>query len=215
MSIASAAPATNSPRNEIVAELPALSDARYVCREPLYVSLLWRTLLALCAAALAGWALAAAALPRSLAALLLCVAGLALVAAIRRRGGAIHFAGDCSGIFFAAPPAAAPRWLFVPWANVTAIGVQWLLEESGRKGLVLTLRVSANERRQFFARSVWRDAGPVADGETLRVAYPGALGSPYRLAATLRALQSQHRTPVGGEGESPTTCGNETVTTPA
>ena len=215
MSTAPAAPATNPPCNEIVAELPALGDTRFVCREPLYVSLLWRTLLVLCAAVLAGWALTAPVLPRPLAALLLLVAGLALVAAIRRRSGSIHFAGDCSGIFFAAPPAAAPRWLFVPWANVTAIGVQWLLEESGRKGLALTLRVSTHERRQFFARSVWRDAGPADDGDTLRVAYPGALGSPYRLAATLRALQSRRCAPAGGEREGRTRCGNETVTTAA
>ena len=211
----SVAPAANPPRNEVVAELPVLSDARFVCREPLYVSLLWRIAPALCAAALAGWVLAASALPRPLAALLLGVAGLALVAAMRRRGGAIDFAADCSGIFFAAPSAAAPRWLFVPWANVTAIGVQWLLEESGRKGLALTLRVSAHERRQFFARSVWRDAGPAGDGDALRVAYPGVLGSPYRLAATLRALQSRRRVPAGGEGERLAACGNKTVTTPA
>jgi hypothetical protein len=208
----SAATAANPPRNEILPELPALSDARFVCREPRYVGLLRRGLLALGAAGLACWTLAAPTVSAPLAALLLLVAGLAMIAAIRLHSGAVHFVGDCSGIFFAAPPAGAQRWLFVPWANVTAIGVQWLLEESGRKGLTLSLRLSAHERRLFFARSVWRDVGPATDGDTLRVAYPGLLGSPDRLAATLRGLRSRYRWPVDGEPDLP---GNETVITSA
>lgn len=213
MSAAPAAPTATPPRNEIVAELPASRDARFVCREPLYVSLFWRALLALCAGALAGWALAVPALPRSLAVLLLLGAGLAAIAAIRLRSGAIHFAGDRSGLFFAAPrTGAAQRWLFVPWSNISRIGVQLLLDESGRKGLALSLRVSAHERRLFFARSVWRDAGLAVDGDSIRVAYPALLNSPYRLAAALRSLQNRHCRPVDGE---PVAHGNETVTTPA
>lgn len=212
----SVAPAANPPRNEILAELPALSAAHFVCREPLYVGLLRRGLLTLGAAGLAAWTLAMPALPRPLAALLLVVAGLATVAAIRLRGGAIHFVGDCSGIFFAAPPAAGrateQRWLAVPWSNISAIDVQLLLEESGRKGLALSLRVCAHERHQFFARSVWRAAGPASDADSLRVAYPCVLNSPYRLAATLRALQSRRCGLVDSEPDLP---GNETVTTPA
>ena len=205
-------------RNEILAELPALSDARFVCREPLYVGLLRRGLLVLGAAGLAAWALALPALPRPLVALLLLVAGLAMVAAIRLRSGAIHFVGDCSGIFFAAAPgvrsATAQRWLFVPWSNISGIGVQLLLEESGsRKGLALNLRINAHERRLFFARSVWRDANAgAADGDSIRLAYPAALNSSYRLAATLRGLQNRCRWPVDGEPDLP---GNETVITSA
>jgi hypothetical protein len=208
--------ASGRRRNEILAELPALSDARFVCREPLYVGLLRRGLLALGAAGLACWALAAPAISAPLAALLLLVAGLAMIAAIRLRSGAVHFVGDCSGIFFAAAPgvrsATAQRWLFVPWSNISGIGVQLLLEESGsRKGVVLSLRVNAHEWRLFFARSVWRDAG-AADGDSIRLAYPAALNSSYRLAATLRGLQSRCRWPVDGE---PDLHGNETVITSA
>ena len=203
-------------RNETLAELPALSDARFVCREPRYVGLLRRGLLVLCAAGLAGWALAAPAIGASLAALLLLAAGGAMIVAIRLRSGAIHFVGDRSGIFFAAPRAAAPRWLFVPWSNISGIGVQLLLEESGRKGLVLSLRVNANERRQFFARSVWREAlvgSAVADGGSIRVADPGVFNSSYRLAATLRDLQGRRCRVVDGESEGWMARGNETVTT--
>ena len=205
-------------RNEILAELPALSDARFVCREPRYVGLLRRGLLALGAAGLACWALAVPAISAPLAALLLLVAGLAMVAAIRLRSGAIHFVGDCSGIFFAAAPgvrsATAQRWLFVPWSNISGIGVQLLLEESGsRKGLALSLRVNAHERRLFFARSVWRDADAgAADGDSIRLAYPAALNSSYRLAATLRGLQNRCCDPVDGEPDLP---GHETVITSA
>lgn len=205
-------------RNEILAELPALSDARFVCREPRYVGLLRRGLLALGAAGLAAWALAAPAIAAPLAALLLLVAGLATVAAIRARSGAIHFVGDRSGIFFAAAPgvrrATAQRWLFVPWSNISGIGVQLLLEESGsRKGLALSLCVSAHERRLFFARSVWRDADAgAADGDSIRIAYPGVFNSSYRLAATLRGLQNRCRWPVDGEPDLP---GHETVITSA
>ena len=208
-------------RNEILAELPALSDARFVCREPLYVGLLRRGLLALGAVGLACWALAAPAISAPLAALLLLVAGLAMVAAVRLRSGAVHFVGDCSGIFFAAAPgvrsATAQRWLFVPWSNISGIGVQLLLEESGsRKGLALSLRVSAHERRLFFARSVWREAlvgSAVDDGGSVRVAYPGVFNSSYRLAATLRDLQGRRCRVVDGESEGWMARGNETVTT--
>lgn len=210
----SSEPAVGRRRNEILAELPALSAARLICREPFYVSLFWRALLALCAGALACWALAVPALPRPLAVLLLLGAGLAAIAAIRLRSGAIHFAGDRSGLFFAAPrTGAAQRWLFVPWSNISRIGVQLLLDESGRKGLALSLRVSAHERRLFLARSVWRDADASdADGDSIRVAYPGLLNSSYRLAAALRGLQNRHCRPADGE---PMVNGNETVTTPA
>ena len=208
-------------RNETLAELPALSDARFVCREPRYVGLLRRGLLILSGGGLAYAAFATPTLSWLPAALLAIASGLVVFAAIRQRPGPIHFASDSLGVYFPSRRRAGhatPRhWLFVPWSNISGIGVQLLLEESGRKGLVLSLRVSANERRQFFARSVWREAlvgSAVDDGGSVRVAYPGVFNSSYRLAATLRGLQGRRCRPVDGEAEGWMTRGNETVTTP-
>ena len=211
-------------RNTVFNELPILSGAHFICREPLYVGLFRRGGCLLVGSGLAYSALSAPAIPWPLAALLSIASGLAMLAAIRQQAAPILFAGDSPGVYFPSRPrfslvgrATAQCWLFVPWSNISAIKVQRLLDESGsRRGVAFSLRVSEEERRRYFPESVRQRPGvSSASGAAISIgaAYPGGeAGSPERLAERLRRMQ---RRASQSAGVSRTAGGHEAVTTSA
>ncbi len=184
--------------NIVVDELPSFGAAHYVCAEPR-----WMTRLAFGLCLLFGCALACLALSADgIAAVVILAPGVACaVLAAASRPAPIHYAGDAHGLYFpACRPASVlgrrqPRsWLFVPWAKVSRIGVQPLLDDSGRKGVVLSLRASDAERQLYFPRAVALDRGAAPRGDTdglILVGYPGAGKSPYQIVSILCALQRQ------------------------
>lgn len=197
--------------------LPGLGPARFICREPRYVGALRRAFWAAGAGALAYSALVAA----TPSWFVLLASGLAALAAIGQSPGQIHFVCAAKGVFFPARSRAAiagqalpHRWLFIPWSNISTIGVQLLLDESGsRKGVVFSVRASDEERRVYFPGAAMPslDARSQAGNRALiRVGYAGVSRSPQRIAALLRRLQA--RSTSGGAPRGERTC-HEAVTT--
>ena len=199
---AASAGAGGKDRNKVLNELPALGAAHFICREPRYLGSLRRGFWVLLGGGLACSALLAPAIPWPLAVLFWIASGLALLAAIRPAPCSIHFASDAQGLFFPSrqrfatlAQARSPSWLFVPWANVSAIGVQLLLDDSGsRQGVTFSLRACEKERRVYFPGTAIPavDARlPADDRALIGVGYPGASVSLHKIVAQLRALQGQ------------------------
>jgi len=189
-------------RNKVLDQCPALSAMHFICREPRYVGALRRGFWGALGSGLACSALLAPTIPWPLAVLLWTASGLALLAAVRQASATIHFASDAQGLYFPSRQrfarcgqTMAQTWLLVPWANVSAISVQLLLDESGRrKGVTFKLRASEEERRVYFPRTVMlgpRASLPAGNHALISVGYPGASMSPEKIVARLRGLLNQ------------------------
>ena len=189
-------------RNIVLDDDPALSAAHFICREPRYVGMAWRTFWVVLGCVLAYLALSAPMIAGPLRLVFWITSGLGLVAALRQASGTIHFASDSLGVYFPSRqrlvmvrPATPQRWLFVPWSNVSSIGVQLLLDESGSsKGVTFSLCASAEERRVYFPGAATRGVearSPAGGLALIRVGYPGASGSPDKVVVLLRGLQGR------------------------
>ena len=127
---------------------------------------------------------------------LLAVSGVPIFLALRPVRASVRFACDRHGAYFPSLKGlkkrawATPRkWLLVPWANVQAIKVQLLPDESGVKKLVtFSLRASDDERQAFFAETSASDfetRAPAGKPVSFLVAFPSAFKSPYKTVAIL------------------------------
>lgn len=134
--------------------------------------------------------------------LLWIVSGLTIVFAVRSSYASIDFASDEQGVYFPSwqkfritGSVMSQKWLFVPWSNISSIGVQLLLDEWGNtKCVTFGLCANEEEQRVFFsgtARLDFDEGSPSGNRGSILVGYPSAFRSPYKAVAILRSLQRQ------------------------
>jgi hypothetical protein len=186
--------------NTVLDDYPALAAAQFISGRPRWLDAVSRAVLLLSGGGLAYLATSISTIPSLAALLLWIVSGLAILVAVRPWSASIDYAGDAHGVYFPSRQSFGivgrtkpPTWLFVPWSNVSNIGVQPLLDESGNaKGVTFCLRASDDERRVYFSGTAMLDLderSPIGQRGSILVGYRSAFKSPYKIAATLRSLQ--------------------------
>lgn len=115
--------------------------------------------------------------------------------------GSVHYVGNARGLYFPTRRRSwilgrskTQPWLFVPWSNVLRISVAPLLDESGRKGVSFSLRVSDEQRRLYFPRAAvldWGDESRINTACSILVAYPSICKPLHKIVSILCALQRQ------------------------
>lgn len=194
--------------NTVLDEYPALKTVHLIYGEPRWLRLGWRGLLLLSGCGLAYFTTSAATMPIVATLLLWIVSGLAIVVAVRSSSASIHFASDAQGVYFPSwqklritGPAMSQKWLFVPWSNISSLGVQLSLDECGNtKCVTIGLRASEEEQRVFFkgmAKLDFDEASPIGDSGSILVGFPSAFRSPYKAVTILRDLQRQQTANMG------------------
>jgi len=188
--------------NTVLDEYRVFETAHFIYGEPRWLRLGRRGLFLLSGCGLAYFMTSAATMPFVVTLLLWIVSGLAIVVAVRTPPASIHFASDAQGVYFPseqklriAGPVMAQKWLFVPWSNISSIGVQLLLDEWGNtKCVTFGLRASEDEQRVFFSRTArpgFHEGLPIGNRGSILVGYPSVFRSPYKALAILRNLQRQ------------------------
>jgi hypothetical protein len=186
--------------NSIVDTLPAFDTAHFICAEPRWMTQFTSGVYLLFGCVLAYWAMAASDIVAT-AILAPGIAAAVLAAALSPANSPIHYASDGRGLYFPARRRAwipgrakVQNWLFVPWSNVSRIGVAPLLDDSGKKGVSFCLCASDEHRRLYFSRAAALDGGEksrIGADHSILVGYPGAFKSPDTIVSILYALQRQ------------------------
>lgn len=192
--------ADQSKRNSHLQRDPDLGVEHFVLGQLPWSRLFWQSLAVLAGAGLV-WALTQRVEASSVHLFgLLFVSALVLLIANRTPTRLIKFASDAQGLYFpsrpkswARAPAKSQTWLFVPWSNVSAIGVQLMLDESGsRKGVTFRIRVSHDEQRDYLSRVLMpnldRHESDTDDG-TILVGFSTGLTSPHRIVVLMGQFQ--------------------------
>ena len=99
------------------------------------------------------------------------------------------FVADEQGIFF----PGQDRWLFVPWPNISNIRVVEIMDGESSTGIAFNLRLSPQEKTEFF-RQPLRPADHLHAGSAqLAVGYASYPPSPKALATILLGLKHKPR----------------------
>ena len=154
--------------NIVIDELPVWRAPHFIGAEPRWMTVISSGLCLVPGGALAYLAALASAIPAAVVVPLAIASALALLALWFERSP-VDYVADARGVYFPSPRklpmtgrGQARRWLFVPWSNIARIGVQPLLDESGRNGVTFCLCVSDAERRLYFPRAAALDPGGIA-----------------------------------------------------
>ena len=100
-----------------------------------------------------------------------------------------HFVADEQGIFF----PGQDKWLFVPWPNISEIRVVEMMDGDSSTGIAFNLRVSPQEKFEFFQKHL-KPADHLRGGsEQLAVGYAYYPPRPKTLAAALLGLKHKRR----------------------
>lgn len=186
--------------NTVLDGYPVLDPEHFVCGVPAWVAAALRAFFLLSGCALPFLVTGIPGATPATTAFLLAVSGVSILLALRPARPSVRFACDRHGAYFPAlkdlkkrAPATPRKWLLVPWANVQAIKVQLMPDESGVKKLVtLSLRASESERQDFFAEastSTFPTKEPTGEPGSILMAYPSTFKSPYKTVAILSRLR--------------------------
>ena len=178
--------------NRIHHEAPSPDGECFVYRLPVWLGQLLR--LAFGIAGITTACLAAenwGALPVPLRVLCAFLAAGFFLVAIKRKilEPHTHFVADEQGIFF----PGQDKWLFVPWANISDIRVIEIMDGDSSTGIAFNLRVSRQEKFEFFQKCLKPADHLRAGSEQLSVGYAYYPPRPRKLAATLLGLKHKRR----------------------
>lgn len=116
----------------------------------------------------------------------LLAAGLCFVAINRQiLNPRTHFVADEQGMFF----PGRNRWLFVPWPNISDIRIVEIMDGESSTGIAFNLRLSPQEKSEFFQKHLKPVDHLRAGSEQLAVGYANYPPRPKALAATLLGLK--------------------------
>lgn len=117
-------------------------------------------------------------------------AGFCIVAINRRiLEPRTRFVADEQGIFF----PGHDKWLFVPWPNISDIRVVEIMDGESSTGIAFNLRLSPNEKSEFFQKHLKPVDHFRAGGEQLAVGYANYPPRPKALAAALLELKNKKK----------------------
>jgi len=194
----------NDRVNTVLDRYPALGDAHFICSEPGWLRIVRRGLFLLSGFGLAYFAISPSTITFLAPLLLWLLSVLAIAVAVRPLSGHIRYVSDSQGVYFPSQqrlwrigPARPKTWLFVPWSNISKVGVQSLLDEWGyTEGVTFCLRASEEERQVYFSETAVPDLDGISpSGHSHRgsilIGYPSPFISPYKIAAILLRFQHQ------------------------
>lgn len=178
--------------NRIHREAPSPAGACFVYRLPTWLTQLARALIGIAGITTAFLAFEHwSTMPMPVRVLCIFLGAGFLLIALNRRifDPRAHFVADEQGIFF----PGQDRWLFVPWPNISNIRVVEIMDGESSTGIAFNLRLSSQEKAEFF-RQPLRPADHLhAGGAQLAVGYASYPPSPKALATILLGLKHKPR----------------------
>ena len=187
--------------NQMLDRHPGLTEKHFVYREAPWIDGLLVGVLVIAVNLLGLIAVQSLSAEKHLLGALFTVgAGLMLYGALNLyTNRAAKFICSAAGIYFPAHQRFSRtdhRWLFVPWENIQEYRVQRMLDETSSHGLILSIRDTSKENRQFlrhrrtFSLNV---LNPAPTEDCLQVCFSSVSPHPVKVLTQLRKYDPVRR----------------------